>query len=284
MKSQLRIPYHVLSTLKNFLQKCREDLCGIRAAALSFYTILSIVPLLALVLGIAKGFGLEERIETLLYEKLPGQELVAEQLLGFANKALANTHGGIVAGIGALFLMWTAVGVLTNIELALNQVFQAKRRRKLFRKVGDYLAILLISPFLLVLSSSATLLLSNKLQTTYSTLSEKLPFLDWLLSPLAQVGFRALPLLALWLLFSFLFAVIPNTKVSCKAALIGAALAALFFQYWQSLYIDIQLSVSALGLIYGSFTALPLFLGWLYFSWLIFLLSAEVAAAVQGKK
>jgi membrane protein len=268
----------------NIFTKCREDMCSIRAAALSFYTILAIVPLLALLFGIANGFGLREKLEELVKERLPGQEFIAEQLILFANKALENAHGGLIAGMGALFLFWTALGVLTNIELALNQIFQAKRRRRFFRKIGDYFAIVFISPFLLVISSSATLLLSNKLAAWYEVFLQHFPSLDWMLSPFAQMFFQFIPLGALWLLFAFLFAIIPNTKVSCLAAIIGAFFAACVFQYWQSLYIELQLSVSTLGIVYGSFSALPLFFAWLYFSWMIFLYSAQIAAVVEGKR
>ena len=243
------------------LRGFKEDKCQLRAAALTFFSLLSIVPVVAMAFGIAKGFGFEKRLEVVIMENLKGQEEAAARILEFANQLLANTQGGVIAGIGVAILFWTVIKVLGNIEQSFNDIWGVKRGRTLARKFGDYLAIMLICPLLFILSSSATVLVAKVIK-------------------LGIAG--VLPFLITYLLFSFIYIIIPNTKVNIRSGVIGAIVAGTIYQFVQWIYITFQVGVTKFGAIYGSFAALPLFLIWLQMSWLILLFGTEVAFAYQN--
>jgi len=133
-----------------------EDKCKFRASALTFYSLLSVVPVIAMMFGIAKGFGLEKRVETVFLQKMQGQEEAAKRVIDFANSLLENASGGFIAGVGVAFLFWAIIKVLSNIENSFNDIWGVKNPRTLGRKFSDYLSMILVCPFLLIMASSAT--------------------------------------------------------------------------------------------------------------------------------
>ncbi|MCA9408241.1 MAG: YihY/virulence factor BrkB family protein [Candidatus Omnitrophica bacterium] len=267
---QLRI---VLLAIRGFA----EDKCQLRASALTFYSLLSIVPVVAMAFGIAKGFGFERMLEQQLRERMYGQEEVISRVIEFANSFLENTKGGIIAGIGVALLFWTVIKVLGNIEHSFNDIWGIKKGRTFGRKFSDYLSIMLICPILLIMSSSATVLIASKV----TLLVEKLSFLG----PVADIiifSLRILPFAVIWTVFSFIYIFMPNTNVKIKSGIMAGIIAGTIYQIVQFIYINFQVGVSKYGAIYGSFAALPLFLIWLQVSWLIVLFGAEVSFAEQN--
>ena len=144
-----------------------EDKFYLKASALTFYSLLSIVPVVAMVFGIAQGFGFQEVFEKELLEKFHAQEEVMIQVINFAQSLLENTKGGFVAGIGLAILFWTVIKVLGNIEQSFNDIWGAKKSRTWGRKFSDYLSFMLIGPLLFILSSSTTLFITT--QVTFIT-------------------------------------------------------------------------------------------------------------------
>lgn len=254
-----------------------EDKCQLRASALTFYSLLSIVPVVAMAFGVAKGFGFEKRLETQLYMRLPGQEEVVARIIEFAHAFLENTRGGLIAGIGIVILFWTVIKVLGNIERSFNDIWGIKKSRSMSRKFSDYLSIMLICPILLIMSSSITVLITSQVRI----ILDKLTFLGSV-APLIMSLLSFLPYVMLWILFTFMYIFMPNEKVRFKSALIGGVIAGTLYQIVQWAYITFQVGVSKFGAIYGSFAALPLFLFWLQISWLIVLLGAEISFAEQN--
>jgi len=267
---QLRI---IILATRGFI----ENNCKYRASALTFYTLLSIVPVLAMIFGIAKGFGFEKNIETQIRQGLQGQKEVAEKVITFANSLLQNANGGFIAGVGIIILFWTIISVLSNIETAFNGIWGVKKPRTFGRKFSDYLSIMLICPFLLVVSSSATVAISSQV----SLLIEKLGFLGSSAS-LLLLSLKLLPYLAIWITFTFIFIFMPNAKVKLKSGIFAGIVAGTVFQLAQGAYIDLQFGVARYNAIYGSFAALPLFLMWLQISWFIVLFGAELSFAYQN--
>jgi len=141
-------------TLALALRGFREDKVSLRASALTFYSVLSVVPIMAMIFGVASGFGFKNKIELLLIENLKGQEEVANWLIDFSGNMLNNASGGWIFGVGLVFLLWTVLQVLGNIENAFNSIWQVKRSRVFFRKFSDYFSIMLIAPVLILISSS----------------------------------------------------------------------------------------------------------------------------------
>jgi membrane protein len=253
------------------------DKCELRASALTFYSLLSIVPVVAMAFAVAKGFGVEKVLGEQLMTKLEGHEEVAEKIIGFAQSMLENTKGGAIAGVGIVVLFWTVIKVLGNIEKSFNDIWGVKTPRTMGRKLADYLSVIMIFPVLMILAGSMTVLLTTQL----SLMLERLSFLGYLAEALIFL-IRILPYGVLWLAFTFIYVFMPNTKVELKSALWGGILAGTIYQLVQLAYITFQIGVSKYGAIYGSFAALPLFLVWLQLSWMIVLLGAEVSFAHQN--
>ncbi len=267
---QLRI---ILLALRGF----GEDKCQLRASALTFYTLLSIVPVVAMAFGVAKGFGLERLLEAQLLARMPGQEEVVQQIIGFARNLLDNTRGGVIAGIGVALLFWTVVKVLGNIESSFNDIWGIKKGRSLARKFSDYISFMLICPIALIASGSLTVLISSRV----AALVERFALLGFL-GPVILRLLTFLPFVLLWGVFTFVYMFMPNTRVRLRAGLTAGVVAGSIYQVMQWFYIAFQIGLSKYNAIYGSFAALPLFLTWLQISWLVVLFGAEISFAEQN--
>lgn len=241
----------------------------LRSAALTFYTLMSIVPMAALVFGIAKGFGLEARFNTYLYTEFPQYSVVIDQVIGFADNLLERTKGGIIASVGLITLFWTVIKVFGNVEDSFNKIWEVRKSRSLTRKFSDYLTVVIVTPILWVLSSSIGFQLQNHLLNLTPGWFVKFTF-----------GFASVVIL--WLMFTFLYRIMPNTKVKFRSALWAGIIAGTFFQLFQVIYVNIQSNLTNYNAIYGSFAALPLLMIWLQISWQIVLFGAELSFAYQN--
>jgi membrane protein len=259
-------------------QGYRENRSALRASALSLYSLLALVPVAAMAIGIAQGFGFERRLEATLMERFAGQEEVFQYVITFARKLLENTRGGVVAGIGVGALFWAVIKVLGQIENAFNHIWKVPSRTW-ERRFADYLAIMLLGPLLLITASSATVYL----QTQVTAMADRL-HLPTMVGPVIALAFKLGPYLLMWVLFSLVYMVMPNTRVRLWSGLLAGLIAGTIFQLAQSAYIDLQILVSKYNAVYGSFAALPLFLIWLQLSWLIVLVGAEVAHTHQHRQ
>jgi membrane protein len=268
--NQLRI---IVLSIRGFY----ENKCQFRASALTFFTLLSIVPVIAMMFGIAKGFGLEKRVESQLLAKMQGQEEVAQRIITFSNSLLENTSGGLIAGIGVAILFYTIIKLLSSIEDAFNYTWGVKTPRSFGRRFSDYLSIMLVCPILLAISGSATILISTQIKN----IIENLPILKGI-STLVLVGLRLLPYVSLWVIFTFIFMFMPNTKVRFRSALLAGIVTGTIFQIAQWLYVNLQIGAASYGAIYGSFAAIPLFLVWMQASWVVVLFGAELSFAHQN--
>jgi membrane protein len=256
-------------------RKFKTDLCHLRASALTFYTLLSIVPAMAMALGVAKGFGLEAALEQKLIE-IPSHERVMTQIVEFARNLLMSTQSSFIAGVGVAFLVWTVLRVLGQIEQSFNDIWSVKQSRSWARKFSDYLSLVFVCPLLLVLASSLTVYISSQVQF----LSEQSRILG-LFSPVLVTLLFLFPYMILWALLTFLYIFMPNAKVRFLSAFLGAFVAVTFYQVVQWSYIFFQINVAQFDAVYGSFAAFPLFLIWLQLSWVAVLYGAEIAYAKQ---
>jgi len=256
-----------------------EDKCKFRASALTFYSLLSIVPVIAMMFGVAKGFGLEERVKAEIMLKMQTEEQinVAEKIIEFANSLLEEASGTFIAGVGVAFLFWAIIKLLSNIENSFNDIWGVKSPRSISRKFSDYLSVMLVCPFLLVMASSITVFVSSQVRV----IIEKFDIFN-VLGPLVFVLLKLLPYCTIWIAFTFVFIFMPNTKVKLKYGLLAGVVAGTIFQFVQWVYINFQIGAAKYGAIYGSFAALPLFLLWLQLSWLVVLFGAELSFAHQN--
>ncbi|MBI1221182.1 MAG: YihY family inner membrane protein [Bacteroidetes bacterium] len=249
----------------------------LQASALTFYTLLSVVPVVAMVFGIAKGFGLEERLREQLYYSFSEEPQLLEQLLSFVNRLLANTQGGLVAGLGFIILIWSVLQVLSSIEMSFNSIWQITVNRSWVRKFTDYFSILLLAPVFFIAAGSATLFISAFI-TDFAQRWISLGFLR----DIIIFSINLIPYVLNALLFMLVYMIIPNTRVRLKPAIVAGIVAGFSFQLFQWGYIEFQVGVSRYNAIYGSFAFFPLFITFLQVAWIIVLIGAEVSYSLQN--
>jgi membrane protein len=247
-----------------------EDRATIKAAALTYFTMLSIVPVAAIVFFIARNFGFEGRLDEMINSNVAGREEAVKWLTDLVDSLLLNVKGGVIAGIGGLVLFWSVVQVLNNIESSFNDIWQIKKARSPARKFSDYLAMIIISPFAIGLSGS--------MKVKIETMADQFEFLR----PLIVVLIKTVPYLSIWVLFTIVYIVMPNTKVKFKNGLIAGVIAGTAAVLFQSLYQELQIGVWRFNNLYGSIAMIPLLLLWLQITWLIVLMGAELAFAYQN--
>jgi membrane protein len=256
-----------------------NDRVQLRAASLTLYTLLSIIPVVAIGLAIAKGFGLDQNlVDTITNSKeFQSYKETLAPLLEKAQITVQATRGGYIAGVGVIILFWSVISLLSQIESSFNHIWQITSSRPWHRKFTDYLTIMLIAPILLVLSSSITVFVSTQL----GDFMEKAPilsFFKWIISFLIQFA----PYFLTWVMLTLLFIVMPNAKVKFMPALISAIVAGTILNFLQWLYLDLQFGIYKLSAIYGGLAAVPLLIIFMQTCWIIILLGAELSFANQN--
>jgi len=249
----------------------------LRATALTFYSLLAVIPVAAIAFAIAKGFGLEQTLVKLLTDKFETHQEVMSWLIQNATNALKQTRGDYIAGVGMIILFWSVMSLLDHIESSFNAIWQIRSSRPWFRKFTDYLTIMLIAPIFIILSSSITVFISTEL-TDYMS---KAPILEFF-KPIISFLIKITPYFLTWFAMTVLFIIMPNAKVKFLPALTSGIIAGTIMQILQYVYIDLQFGISKLSAIYGSFAAVPLFIIWLQSSWTVVLLGAEMSFANQN--
>lgn len=263
MNRVIRLCLLILYTIRGLL----EHGTGVRCAALTFYTLISIVPILAVIFAIVKGFGLLDTLIESLYGLLPHQPELVDYVVDFADKALANTHSGIVAAVGVGMLFWAVIRVFNSIESAFNHIWEVKYSRSIVSKYPVYITIVVFLPLLWAGISGVSTLIIDNIDMDSQTLF-------WLS--------KAVSLISVWLAFALLYYAIPNTKVEFGKAFVAALLAGTVFLCFQWGYVYLQKMMTSYNAIYGSFAALPLFLWWVQYSWTILLFGGEFSFAYQN--
>jgi membrane protein len=254
-----------------------NDKVNLQASALTFYSLLSVIPVVAIAFAIAKGFGLDQNLKQLIIDKFQSEQEVLKWLLQNAENAIAQTKGAYIAGVGMIILFWSVMALLSHIESSFNHIWQIRSSRPWHRKFTDYLTIMLIAPIFLILSSSITLFISTKLPDFMNNA----PILDFF-KPVISFLVKFAPYFLNWVALTILFIIMPNAKVKFMPALISGIIAGTILQGIQWLYIDLQFGITKLNAIYGSFAAVPLFIIWMQSSWIVVLLGAEISFANQN--
>lgn len=276
--SFIRIIYKIILKEYNVIKYIAKNLprenFTITASALTYFTMLSIVPVLGMIFGIAKGFGLEEYLTNILKQYLSEHQAILQEVLKFVERLLGNIKGSYIAGAGFITLLWAIIKVIGNVEKAFNQIWNIKKSRTISRKLSDYIAIVIIAPILLIISSSFTISqVSHFFENTFiiSYIQPILRFVAWFLS-----------FSLIWIVLTLLYIIIPNTHVKFLPAFIGGVISGTLFHILQWFYVKFQVLLSSYGTIYGSFAALPLFMIWLQASWQLVLLGCKISFVQQN--
>ncbi len=244
-----------------------------KSMSLTYSTVLALVPALALLFAISRGFGFQDMVQNELYVYFPAQQKAISTATSFVDSYLQQSSQGLFVGIGIVMLLWTLISLLSNIEDAFNSIWGIKKARSLPQKVTDYIAICLMVPVLMICSSGASIFMSTIVQDNLN-----LPFLTPVINNLLELA----PLVMAWLAFTLSYFLIPNIKVSFKYAAIAGAVCAIAFQILQLLFVNGQIYVTKYNAIYGSFAFLPLMLIWLQLSWLILLTGCVLTYSLQN--
>jgi len=269
-----------------------EDRCLFRSSALTYITVLSLVPMMAFAFSVAKGLGAYQSIRQdaldPFLDRMLGPPVVATGADGSAagvelrdaiDKILAFVQDTDVRSLGAfglLILAFTAIKLLGSIEQSFNEIWGVHKARSLVRKVSDYLSIIVIVPILLTAAIAATTVIQGPRIAVF--LDEQLG-----LSQFTEYYARFTSLAAIWAGFTFVFLFMPNTRVRVGSALLGGIVGGSLWQIAQVLHVKFQIGVANYNAIYSTFAALPIFMFWLYVSWVTVLLGAEVAYAHQNE-
>lgn len=250
-----------------------QDQCIIRAAALTFTTILSIVPFLAVAFSISKGFGVQNSnfMKTMILKMTTGNTIVAEKIIQYIDRTNVQTLGWI----GIATLLFTVFSLVGTVEKAFNTIWNVQRGRTAWRKVSDFFPVIFICPIILLVASSFNVSLQKQEMITRLLSISAIGYMEALLLKLA-------PLLLIVVAFAFLYIFIPNTSVRLSSALLGGVLGGSLWQVAQWIYINWQIGAAKYNAIYGSFAQFPLLLMWIYISWVVVLLGCESSYAWQN--
>lgn len=268
-----RIAYRFIKIIHIAFRGIQRDNLVVRASALTYSLLFALVPLIALFIAIGKGFGVEDIIKDWLEEVLVAQKELIPTIMGFVERYLETTSGGLFIGVGIFILLISVMNFFKQAEQTFNSIWEVNKSRSLFRQFSTYFSALLLIPLLVVLAGGVSIF--------FNTLISNLQ-LEYILSPLLHFGMKLTPYLISWLLFTVMYILIPNTRVQLRNAAIAGVVAGTAFQFFQNIYISGQVYLARYDVVYGSFAAIPLLLLWLQISCLIILLGAEIAYASQN--
>ncbi len=260
----------LIITLRGFA----KDKVALQAASLSFFSAMSVVPIITLVFVITNGFGLEEKIRGIIFKSFEGNIEIVEKIIDISGNVINSSKNGFFGAISFIFLLWTIIWLMLSVERSFNEIWKVSSSRSFGKRAAYYFALLLGSPMLIAIFLTLSFYYSNALYQFGVDLDRYIPItslFSWLIAYCLVV-----------LVFTLMFKYIPNTKVKISAAFNSALILAFAFIIVQFLYLETQIMVVGLNAIYGVFAAIPLFLIWMNISWTIILFGAELSHAYQN--
>jgi membrane protein len=289
-KEMWQTPYSSLKGIKGFFSKTvrisyltirsfTQDQCMMRAASLTYYSVMALVPALALAFSIAQGLKVKQYLEAQLYQRFSEQKEILDILFTFANNLLDKAKGSVLAVFGLLFIFWALIKMLSHLENALNTVWQIQTKRSVFKRIRDYFSIMILGPIFFLLSLSATFFIVSWVEEIIGGIP-----IASAINPGVIFLLKMAPYGVIWLLFILLYFVLPSKRVPIKPTLIGALIGGTVYQVVQWTFVVFQIGVTRSSAIYGSFVFLPLFLIWMHLSWTIFLAGAEIGFSISHVK
>ena len=156
--------YNIIKTIYLSINRFTKDRMANKAAALTYSTLLSIVPILAILFAIARGFGVDSLLESQFRTGFGGHTETTEAILSFVDSYLSQTKGGVFIGVGLIMLLWTVINLVNSIEITFNRIWEVKKARSMYRKITDYFSMLLLMPILIVISGGLSIFVSTMLK------------------------------------------------------------------------------------------------------------------------
>ncbi len=268
-----RFLYRLIKIIVLSVRGFFNDELNLKASALTYSILFAIVPIFAIVLAVAKGFGFEVAVEYWLNNSFLKNTEVIPVIMGFVERYLETAQGGVFLGIGILILLWSATIFFMQVEMSFNSIWQVRKSRSLVRQFTAYLSILLLIPIMVVVSAGFSIYINSRLPALQEIR---------LISPLVTFLIKLIPFAIMWTMFTLMYLIIPNVKVRLWSAAISGLITGSAFQLMQMLYIWGQVYLTRYNVVYGSFAAIPLLLLWLQISCLIILFGAELSYVAQN--
>ncbi len=270
-----RIGLGVLKTIILVIRGFNSKQLNMTANALTYNLVFAIIPILAMILAIAKGFGFAEMIESHLQHVIPGGSNMMPEVMGMINRYLETAQGGTFIGIGLLILIWAVYSFFRNVEQAFNSIWDVRQPRSIIRQLTIYVAVLFFVPIVIITSTGLSLIV----QTTIESQPLLASMSEWHSTVVRLVQF-----VLVWLVFIWMYIAIPNTKVHFRSAVFPAVLMGTLFQLLQMLSMYVIVFLSRTSIVYGAFATIPILMMWLQWTCLLILIGAEMSFAIQNNE
>ena len=271
-----RIGFTIIRTIALVIRGFSNKGLNDKAKSLTFSLIFAIVPILAMILAVAQGFGMADVIETQLNRSFLGETGLVPEIMEMVERYLETAQGGLFIGIGLLILLWAIYSFFESVESAFNQIWNVQRSRSILRQMTTYIAIVVLVPVLIVCSTGINIFV-------HSTV-ENLPHLSMLQHLSQQSRFQFLQFVMCWLFFTWMYIAIPNTKVRLLPAIVPGVLMGTLFQLLQMLSVYLIAMLSRTSIVYGAFATLPILMTMLQYASLLILIGAEMSYAIQNNE
>ena len=271
-----RLGYAVIRTIvlvaRGFTSKNLND----TAKSLTFSLLFAIVPILAMVLAVAKGFNVADVIETQLNDSFLGETNMVPTIMEMVERYLDTAQGGVFIGIGILILLWAVYSFFQSVETSFNRIWNVRNSRSILRQFTTYIAIVVLIPVLIVCSAGINIFVHSTVEGILH---------DTALHHFFHTsGAQLLQFVICWLLFTWMYMAIPNTKVRFTSAVIPGVLMGTLFQLLQMLSVYLIALLSRTSIVYGAFASIPILLTWLQYTSLLILIGAEMSYAIQNNE
>ncbi|MBO7458640.1 MAG: YihY/virulence factor BrkB family protein [Paludibacteraceae bacterium] len=271
-----RLGYQIIRTIvlvaRGFGSKNLND----TAKSLTYSLIFAIVPILAMVMAVANGFGVADVIEQQLNASFLGETNMVPTIMAMVQRYLETAQGGVFIGIGILILLWAVYSFFQSVETAFNRIWNVHKSRSILHQATTYIAIVVLIPVLIVCSAGINIFVHSAVESTLHV--------EAVHNFLQTSGVKFLQFVMCWLLFTVMYVAIPNTKVRFMSALIPGIIMGSLFQLLQMLSVYIIASLSRTSIVYGAFATVPILMTWLQYTSLLILIGAEMSYAIQNNE
>lgn len=271
-----RLGYRVLRTLVLVVRGFTSKNLNVRANSLTYSLVFAIIPILAMILAVAKGFGVADLIQQQLNDSFLGETNLVPTIMAMVERYLDTAQGGVFLGVGLVILLWAVYSFFRNAESAFNEIWNVKQSRSIIRQFTTYITIVVLIPILVVVTSGLSIFVNTTVVASLPNAAFFAQFKSGIV--------RLLQFVICWALFTWMYAAIPNTKVKFLSALIPGILIGTLFQLLQMLSVYIIVFLSRTSIVYGAFATLPILLTWLQWTCLLILIGAEMSFAIQNNE
>ena len=264
----LRVVVHVVRSFSH-------NLASLQAAGLTLLTLLALVPMLALVTSLAKTLGYADKLDAQLVawqNQLPKD---TAPVFDKVRELIGSVNFGALGAVGSVVVLWSALTLFTHIERAMNRIWRTRHSRRWYRRISDFVALVVIVPPLGILAIVSSSLLDG---TELILWLRQFTWLDWLY----RAGLGFVPYMLAWLAFTALYKMMPSARVQWRTAAVGGVCAGSLLVLLHGLYLRLNVGVANANAVYLTFAALPILLIYVQLLWTIVLGGAEVAYAVQN--